>query len=471
MSRTDRYAGAVAASVALAALGLAVGTDALVVSATVPLAYVAYGSMTSVSLDPDDVVVERTIARTTAFPGDRLEVELTVRNEGERPLADLRVVDGVPDALPVVEGTPRGAFALRPDETATLEYTVVANRGEHQFPPTTVRARSLAGTDVETLEVAPGGDGTVVCNPYLEDVPLGTETTQFAGRVRTDTGGSGVEFHSTREYHHGDPVSRIDWRRLARGGDLSTVEFRQHRAARVVLVVDARNVCHVAPGPGIPTGAAMSAFGAARALSVLLLEGHQVGATAFGVRDAAAMGPEWVEPGRGEELEIRARNLLETAATGPEDVGGEVVVPTVDRPGDDEPEEKSRDENREALDTGGPSGRASPSEDGTPAPDGGADDVEVLRERLPPDAQVLFFTPAVDTFPREVVEELRAFGHGVTVVSPDVTHEDTHGGKLRTVERELLLEEIRKDGVRTIDWSRDRPLALVLEDALREVVA
>jgi len=471
MSRTDRYAGAVAASVALAALGLVVGRDALVVSATVPLAYVAYGSMTGVALEPGDVVVERSIARTGAFPGDRLEVELTVRNESDGPLADVRVIDGVPDALPVVDGTPRGAVALRPGESATVEYTVVANRGEHPFPPATVRARSLAGTDVETLEVDPDGDATVVCTPYLEGLPLGTETTQFAGRVQTDTGGPGVEFHSTREYRHGDPVSRIDWRRLARGGDLSTVEFRQHRAARVVLVVDARNVCHVAPGRGVPTGAAMSAFGAARALSLLLSDGHQVGAAAFGVGDAPGIGPEWVEPGRGEELEMRVRDLLETAATGPGDVGGEVVAPTVDGSGDDGPMKGPTVQDPGEGEAGSLPTGVSGTDDGTPAPDGGTDDVEVLRERLPPDAQVLFFTPTVDTFPREVVQELRAFGHGVTVLSPDVTHENTPGGKLRTVERELMLEEIRNDGVSTIDWSRDRPLALVLEDALREVVA
>lgn len=466
MTRLDRYSGAIAAAVALVGVGVVANADALLVSATVPLIYVVYGSLSTVGVTPDTVDVERSLERTGAFPGERIEVELTVRNEGGDPLADLRVVDDVPDALPVVAGTPRGAVALRPGEAVTIEYTVVANRGTHSFGPATVRGRSLSGTDVETVPFDPADESTIVCTPEVDDVPLQVQTTNFAGRVRTDSGGSGVEFHSTREYQHGDPMARIDWRRLAKGQELTTIDFREYRAARVVLLVDARDVCHVAPRRGIPTGAAMSAFGASRALSALLSEGHEVGAAAFGVHDKAGVGPAWVEPGRGEELVIRVRNVLDAAAATPDD-GADTVT------GSSSTGRSANEQNRSGgARDGGSTTRPDTGQQGdaAPAPDGGIDDVDVLRERLPPDAQVLFFTPAVDSFPRTVVRRLRAFGHGVTVVSPDVTHDDTPGGQLRTVERTLLIEDLRGAGARTIDWSRDRPLSLVLSEALTEVI-
>jgi len=65
-------------------------------------------------------------------------------------------------------------------------------------------------------------------------------TTKYHGRVPTDVGGAGVEFHATREYRRGDPVKRIDWNRRARTGELATLELREERAATVVLLIDAR---------------------------------------------------------------------------------------------------------------------------------------------------------------------------------------------------------------------------------------
>jgi len=64
------------------------------------------------------------------------------------------------------------------------------------------------------------------------DLPLRGLTTKYHGRVPTDVGGAGVEFHATREYRRGDPVKRIDWNRRARTGELATLELREERAPR-----------------------------------------------------------------------------------------------------------------------------------------------------------------------------------------------------------------------------------------------
>jgi hypothetical protein len=68
--------------------------------------------------------IDATILQDAIAPGSELEVEVTVTNEGDTWLPDLRLIDGVPAMLTVVDGTARHATALRPGETATLEYAV-----------------------------------------------------------------------------------------------------------------------------------------------------------------------------------------------------------------------------------------------------------------------------------------------------------------------------------------------------------
>ncbi len=455
MSHVERWTGGLVAAVALAGAGVITRSPTLLVGAAIPVVYVVSGWLTTVELSPAELRVEREMERSSVFPGDRVAVTLRVTNVGDRPLADLRVADGVPEEVAVVEGSPRGGCSLQPGETATFEYVAAARRGTHEFDPVRVRARSLTATDVETVAVTPDGEGALTCRPDLEEVPLQRRTQQFAGTVRTETGGSGVEFHSTREYRPGDPVSRIDWRRLAKTGDLTTVNYREHRSARVVLAVDAREPCHVAPDAGTPTGAAMSAYGATLALEALLGAGHAVGAAAFGVTDRTRSGgPAWIRPGSGDELRLRTEELFETAAEPPHRRAPRDYAA---------PGPRQRRPARGSDPTHGPRGTA------PRATDGGDDPVRTLCGRLSPEAQVLLFTPALDEFPERAVRRITAYGHQVTVVSPDVTGDDSTGARLSRVERAIRLERLREAGARVVDWQRDRPLAIALAKALEGI--
>jgi len=502
-TRVDRWFGGPAAAVLLAAAGVLMGSPTVMVAAAIPVAYVVYGALDRVDLSPSAVTVERELDRETAFPGDRIDVTLRVTNRGDRPFADLRVADLVPESVAVVDGRPRAAASLRPGEAAVVEYAVSARRGDHEFGPVRVRARSTSGTEVVTVDLTPEGSTTLSCRPDLDSVPLAPETRRFAGAIGADDGGSGVEFHSTREYRRGDPVSRIDWRRLAKTGDLTTVDYREHRSARVVLAVDARDACHLSPEPGVPTGAGMCAFGARRAFEVLRAAGHQVGAVAFGVPNRTASGvdlPAWIPPGDDDETQLRIRRLLDEAAE-----------PLANRQGShdgdrdrDQQQEQDRNQRRSKRrpSPGRPGDRTErPNDGGRPAPDGGptrpddrveagrgtgagpipgeptwngnrnrgSTDVEALCGHLPPKTQLLLFTPALDRFPVEATRTVLAYGHRVTVVSPDVTTGTSTGGRLRAVERDLALDELRAAGGTVVDWDRDRPLALAISSVLEEL--
>ena len=67
-----------------------------------------------------------------AYSGAVIEVTITVTNEGEQLLPDLRLVEGVSAALEVTGGTPRAGTPLRPGEEVSFSYVVRARRGAHE---------------------------------------------------------------------------------------------------------------------------------------------------------------------------------------------------------------------------------------------------------------------------------------------------------------------------------------------------
>lgn len=265
---TERWTGLDGLVLVAAAAGVFTRESSLLLAAglgVVVLGYVRVAAIPEVSLR-----IERDLSDATPDPDDEVEVTLRVTNEGSSTLFDLRVVDGVPPALGVVDGSARLGTALRPGATTTATYTVTAVRGEHSWDETVVVVRDPSGA-VESRETV-DAETTLRCEPELAataDLPLRGLTSKYAGRVETDVPGSGLEFASIREYRHGDPIRRIDWNRRARTGELATVEFREERAASVVLVVDTRSEAHVAPDDEGETAAERSVDAASVAFSAL----------------------------------------------------------------------------------------------------------------------------------------------------------------------------------------------------------
>jgi len=230
---------------------LGVGTltrnPGILLGSIVGIGYAAYARSTPVGTV--DLAIERSVSQTEPQPGETVEVTLTVRNEGRLPLPDLRIVDGVPEALAVSEGSPRCGTVLRGGDSVTLSYTITARRGTHEFGPALALVRNLPGSVEQDLYLT--DPTTITCRPTVqplqEPIPLRNQATPYTGQVETDDGGTGVEFQSVREYHPGDSLTRIDWNRRARTGELTTVEFREERAATVVILVDCRRSAYVGP--------------------------------------------------------------------------------------------------------------------------------------------------------------------------------------------------------------------------------
>ncbi|WP_226481083.1 DUF58 domain-containing protein [Natrinema amylolyticum] len=432
---------AVAATLAFAGLGIAVGSQLLVAAATLPLWYVAaavLGSDQSAMVRVHRRVVvhdasseavgtdetSRSDAGAIAGdPGDTATVRTTVRNAGSETLVDLRVVDGVPDALPVVSGSPRACETLEPLAETTLEYEVELRRGEHAFGDATVRTRDITGTVAETWTASVDGDDAIRCSSAVETVGLGDGTNDYAGEVPTDEGGSGLEFYAVREYEPGDPVRSIDWRRYAGTRELATVEYRAERATRIVCIVDARpNQFHAATTDGVPA-LERSADAAERTFETLVAAGHPTGIV--GIHDQRLTS---VAPGTGPATRREATALLDAMQTQTDSDHGSYTRTQTDDP------------------------------------------TAALSRTLPGEAQVYLFSSFVDDEPLELVEALRARGYAVRVVSPDVTADaDDVATRLTALERGTRLARARATGARVLDWNRERSLGVLLRDAVGEV--
>jgi uncharacterized protein (DUF58 family) len=415
---TARWRGAVAATPLLVAVGLVTAEPVLLLAGVVPLVYVGYGALSrDATPDPDALVLSRTVEPTPVAPGEAVAVELTVTNEGERALPDLRVVDGVPTALAVVAGSPRLGTTLDAGETATLSYTLVARRGEYEFGPVALRTRGVSAAAVTTREREAAGEDRVVCRLDAGAPPLSERGVGRAGAATAESPGEGIAFHSTREYRPGDPARRIDWRSYAKRDALATVEYERQAAPTAVVVLDARPVNRVVAGPGRPTAVELAAYAATRATTDLLRAGSDVAVAVLGVDGAGPVGLDWLPPGTGADHHERARARLRASV----------------------------------------SGRGTATDTGT--------QVRRLVELAPAGATVALFSPALDDAPVEAVETWRAFDRPVTLLSPAVLATNTPGGRLAGTERHARLAACQAAGARTVDWRRGTPLSVALERA------
>ena len=444
VERVHRWDVALAATVVLIAIGVVTFRPVLVVAGAVPMLYVIVGALSTIP-ETGSLTVDRSLDISTPTPGDRVDVTLTIRNTGNSAVMDARIVDGVPKSLVVSKGSPRSSLSLRPGDESSLSYTVVARRGEHTFHDPVIRVRCLPATVRRTESLVPTGTSVLDCRMLVEEVPLQNETTRQVGALATDTPGVGIEFYSTRQYRRGDAVRRIDWRQFAKSRDLTTVQYREQRAAQVVLVVDSRDSVYRSPLPGYPDGAELVSYAADRTYTTLRSAGHHVGLLAVGIDpdDVDAVLPTdsldipWVAPETTAESAARVRSVLEAIL-----------------------DAKQARQTKHLEGNGG-------SYKG-----GGCECINQafsILGRFSTSTQVVLLSPLVDDEMIDLARQLSAEGYPLTVISPNITSRETMGQSIEQTHRTLRLETLRGIGVSTIDWDPERPLRVALVSALEGV--
>lgn len=424
--RVHRFRSMRAYAIVLVAIGILTSTKLLFIAAILPIAVMLQGAVGWAPRLGDRVETERTISPENPYPGQPVEVEISVTNTGDTPIPDVRFVDDIPEELGTSSGSIRGGGILRSGASLSETYTLVADRGVYEFGEVSVRARNISGTRLTSESFAPDGDTSFECRVTVEDIPLPKEATPRVGQLATDSGGPGIEFYATRKYRAGDPVKRIDWYQYAKRGVLSTIEYREQRAAHVVTLIDSRPSAHVAAERTQPTGATLSAYAATRAIEVLMGEGHKVSVGALGIENPHSKRgpPAWVSPDDRGSFQARAAEVCNEAAS-------EVIT----------------------------------SNGGTELKADGGDRTHRIRSLVPAGAQVMIFSPITDDYILDLVEVLRGDGHAVTVLSPDITP-DTVEGRVTSLQRAGRLTQLRRFGASVVDWAQDEELPIALSRAL-----
>lgn len=446
---TSRWQVILGVSVGLIAVGLWTLTPSVLVAAIIPLGYVAYSVFPSVIAADEQLSVTRSVTPTQTHPGGTVTVQLEIEHGGEKPLTDLRIVDGVPDPLPVVDGSPRAALSFQSGDTVTIEYTLRTRSGVFEFSAAQVRTTSLSGARVSDGAIAPDGDTRVTAQLGIADYPLSEQTTRMVGELASNHGGEGLEFYGTREYRAGDPANRINWRQYAETQELTTVDYEQREAVEVVVIVDARQPAAVAASDTAPTGVELDVYAASEAVDGLLRTRNRVGLVTLGVGNDTGGGFGWIPPGNGHAHRSRIRTQLDSAAA----VAQSQPTNSPERNGSDK--ESAAPPAESTADTG-------PTVTTSGSTGSGIATHEIV-DLLSPRTQLVVFSPLCDAAPVEVAQRLQAAGHTVSVCTPNVTAPSTAGSTLASIDRGLRLARLRAAGATVIDWSRDEPLSLVLE--------
>lgn len=410
VERTHRWRHAFSLFFVCCAVGVYTERPSLLVTSIIAVVYTAYPLL----MPPPTVnlALSRTVSDETPNHGDSVTVTVTVTNVGKRTITDLRLIDGVPPLLAVAAGTARHTATLRPGGSTTFQYTITPKHGVHRFEPATAIVHDISGGWRGQTNVAAEPDTTVDAIDCSVDIRFNSVrrgTKQNVGPITADGGGAGIEFNHTRTYQRGDPANRIDWRRFARTGELTTVEFQEKRSSPIVLCLDARALSVRNAQPNEPHAVAYSVGAATELLSLWGEHGRRVGIAVFGAEFA------WLAPDTGRDHYERAVQLLRTHQTPPT---GTDRGETADRP----------DQLRAFLRQSGATDRT------------------------------ILFSPLLDAFGVTVGQQLDARGRSMAVISPDSTTEDTLGGKLVQIERRNRVQSLRKSQIPVCDWTPGDPI-------------
>lgn len=174
-----------------------------------------------------------------AFIGDRVPVEVTVRNAGWLPVPWLEVSESIP--LPLLsERLPGQVLSLGVHEQRRLTYTLrCRRRGYYALGPMTLETGDLLGVDRRVRKCEEGEHLTV----YPRIVPLAelgipTRSALVALPAASPLFEDPSRIMGVRDYRRGDSPRRIHWSSSARVGKLVVKRYQPAIARETLICLD-----------------------------------------------------------------------------------------------------------------------------------------------------------------------------------------------------------------------------------------
>ncbi len=371
------------------------------------------------------IEVTRRIHPNRAPTGEKIEVTLTAINRGLN-IRFFGLEEILPDRARVVDGETAALVPLASGEQITVSYTINPPRGKYEF--SLVRTKRWGyGSPAVREELIPTTTSSLLIIPRpepLQDIKIRPRRTLvYAGTVKANTGGSGIDFFGCRNYTPGDDVRRINWRAYARSGQLVINEYEQERIADVNVILDVRIRAHHRVTNGDTFEPAVHA--AASLATHFLDRGNRVGLLIYG--DVL----DWTYPGFGR---VQRERILDSLATA--------------RPAD------------KAV----------------------FEDLRYIPTRLfPSRSQLVVVSPLAGEDDVETLGLLQARGYQVILVSPNpidrwiernIGNTDQESLQLAAriirLDRRISLNSLARIGVKVVDWKVDEPLARVVDWTLSQ---
>ena len=383
------------------------------------LAYLGIGILQSPALGNISLHARRVVEQENTGWVTSVLVSTTVCNQ-DRHIIYLRLSDPLRPGMRITDGQIWNQAALRGGEAAVLRYTFQSERGS--FAWRSIRAKLGDPLGLFETELNLPAIAEVQVQPELKKFrPFHLQpqhTLHSAGPIPARLGGSGTNFWGVREYHPGDPLRRLDWRRMARHPrQFFTKEFEQEEIADIGLILDARQKTDLRVGEDSLFEHSVRAT--ASLAEVFLSQGNRVSLLIYGKHIVTLF------PGYGKVQLNRILHALSQATTAADDnVPSLASIPL-------------QIFSRHSF-------------------------LMILSPLAPSDGQL---------FPR-----LRAYGYQVLLISPDPI--DFARPLLRTdpatrlairltqVERVLEFSQIAELWIPVIDWQVNRPLDPLIRTAL-----
>lgn len=364
--------------------------------------------------------IRRTVDPERIEEGGSVEVTVTVRNRGHA-IPMLGLIEPLPEGCRSSGGETATLSPLAEGGTILLSYGVLAPRGIYTFPP--AQALVWDRSSFSTTTVTLSEESVFFAQPRTEifdTIPIRPRRTRaFAGVVKANVGGSGLDFFGCREYVAGDDIRRINWRAFAHWNELVINEYEQERIADVTVILDARERVNTRIA-----GAAVfdHAVRAAASLALHFLEqGNYVGLLVYGNY------LDWTLPSTGRVQRERILEALARAQTADKSV---------------------------------------------------FEDLRNIPARLfPPRSQLVVISPLADEDDVEILGILRAREYRILLVSPNALAskraerpaDEALGLAVRIAQlrRTLLLDTLRRIGVQVVDWDISEPLTVPLHGLVK----
>lgn len=396
---------------ALLFLGLATLEGVFLVLAIPLLVYLAAGYFHAPG-EPR-LQVERFLSAKNAPQDVPVTISLKLVNQGA-PVENLQVEDLLPTGLDLDSGSPNRIMALGAGERLEFSYTLRGVRGDYLLAGCRLTVRDHLGLLPRTVERSLANRLLVVPRTHtLPEIAIRPRHTRtYPGLIPARKGGAGVEFFGVREYRSGDPMRWINERVSARyDQDWFVNLFEQERAVDVGIILDCRTGTNFFRGSAEILEHSIQA--AATLAESFLNFGNRVGLLVYGA------GRIWVQPGYGK---VQRERILQALAT----------VILRDRMIDKE--------------------------------------LAYLPTRLFPAHCQLVLVSSLLLEDLPTLISLRAHGYPLLIISPDAIEFErkllgddpsvSQGERFARLERDFMLQQLRRAGARLFEWQVDQPFHL-----------